>query len=202
MKRTTLLVGIMLLALFAAACSTVDFGELATLVAGAAEGGNSLGGPLGGAVADLPTPDPELATATPPPSAFSLPTLAPTLTGPLATLTAIAGLIPTQDLSATPYVIALTGRPHFVEFHARWWSTCNAMRPSVRRLEETYDSQIEFDILNVDYLSTRDLAIQYQVQFIPLIVLLDANGNLVERLEGYQTEEQLQAAVERLLSSG
>ena len=78
------------------------------------------GAPLGGAVAALPTPDPALATATPPPSAFSLPTQAPTVTGPLATLTAIAGLIPTQDLSATPYAIALTGRPHFVEFHARW----------------------------------------------------------------------------------
>lgn len=119
MKRTWLLVGITLLALLAAACSSVEFGGLATLVAGV-EGGGAPSGPLGGAVAALPTPDPEQVTATPPPSAFSLPTLAPTVTGPLATLTAIAGLIPTQDLSATPYVIALTWRPHFVEFHARW----------------------------------------------------------------------------------
>ena len=75
------------------------------------------------------------------------------------------------------------------------------MRPSVRRLEEAYAGQVEFDVLNVDYLSTRDLAMQYQVQFIPLIVLLDANGNLVARLEGYQSEEQLQAAIESLLGN-
>jgi thioredoxin-like negative regulator of GroEL len=76
------------------------------------------------------------------------------------------------------------------------------MRSSVRRLEDAYAGQVEFDLLNIDLVSTRDLAIQYQVQFIPLIVLLDANGNLVERLEGYQTEEQLQAAVARLVESG
>ena len=76
------------------------------------------------------------------------------------------------------------------------------MRPSVRRLEEAYAGQVDFDALNVDLLSTRDLAVQYQVQFIPLIVLLDANGNLVTRLEGYQSEEQLQAAVASLVAGG
>jgi hypothetical protein len=51
---------------------------------------------------------------------FVLPTEAPPVAGPLATLTAIAGLIPPQDLSATPYAIQHTGLPHLVEFQARW----------------------------------------------------------------------------------
>jgi len=76
------------------------------------------------------------------------------------------------------------------------------MRPSVRRLEETYADRVTFDILNVDLLSTRDLAYQYEVSAIPLIVLLDAEGSLVERLVGFQTEEQLQAALDRLLAGG
>jgi hypothetical protein len=114
-KRTLLLVGITLLALLAAACSTVDFDALTALIAGAPSSG-----PLSGAVAELPTPDPALATATPSSSTITLPTEAPPVSGPLATLTAIAGLVATPDFSATPYVIALTGRPHFVEFHARW----------------------------------------------------------------------------------
>jgi thioredoxin-like negative regulator of GroEL len=74
------------------------------------------------------------------------------------------------------------------------------MRPSVRRLEEAYADRVTFDILNVDLLSTRDLAYRYEVSAIPLIVLLDAEGNLVERLVGYQTEEQLQAALDRLVA--
>ncbi len=75
------------------------------------------------------------------------------------------------------------------------------MRPSVRRLQEMYADQVDFDILNVDHLSTRDLAIQYQVSAIPLVILLDADGNVVQRMEGYHTEEELIAAVERLLQS-
>ncbi|GAB4575484.1 MAG: hypothetical protein Kow0077_27240 [Anaerolineae bacterium] len=74
-------------------------------------------GPLGGQVAALPTPDPAAVTATPPPSSISFPTPA---SGPLATLTAVAGLIPTIDLNATPYEITYRGVPIFIEFQARW----------------------------------------------------------------------------------
>ncbi len=77
-------------------------------------------GPLGGAVAALPTPDPRTATPTPAPSRISFPTDAPTPIGPLATLTALAGLLPTQDAEATPYTVVLRGLPHFIEFQA-WW---------------------------------------------------------------------------------
>jgi thioredoxin-related protein len=76
------------------------------------------------------------------------------------------------------------------------------MRPSVRRLEETYAGRVDFHILDVDLLATRDLAIQYGVSAIPNIVLLDAQGNLVRQMVGYQTEEELIAAVEDLLSGG
>lgn len=73
------------------------------------------------------------------------------------------------------------------------------MRPSVRRLEEQYDGLIDFHILNVDHLSTRPLALQYQVSAIPHIVLLDAAGDQVGQMIGFQTEEELAAAVDGLL---
>lgn len=76
------------------------------------------------------------------------------------------------------------------------------MRSSVRRLEQTYADQVDFHILNVDLISTRDLAIQYQVSVIPRIVLLDAQGNVVESFIGYQEEDVLIAAVERLVAAG
>lgn len=75
------------------------------------------------------------------------------------------------------------------------------MRPSVRRLEEDYSGQVDFHILNVDLISTRDLAIQYGVSAIPHIVLLDAEGEVVQELFGYQPEEQLRAVVARLVGS-
>ncbi len=71
----------------------------------------------------------------------------------------------------------------------------------MRRLEETYAEQVDFHILNVDLLSTRELALQYGVSAIPNIVLLDAAGNLVQQMVGYQEENQLIEAVENLLEA-
>lgn len=73
------------------------------------------------------------------------------------------------------------------------------MRRSVQHFEEEYADLVNFDILNIDLLSVRPLAIEHNVSFIPLIVLLDGEGNVVMRLEGYQTEEQLRAALEALV---
>ncbi len=75
------------------------------------------------------------------------------------------------------------------------------MRPSVRRLEEDYRGQVDFHILNVDLISTRDLAVRYGVTGIPHIILLDAEGEVVQELFGYQPEERLRAALTRLVGS-
>lgn len=75
------------------------------------------------------------------------------------------------------------------------------MRPSVRRLEEAYAGQVDFHILNVDLISTRDLALRYRVSAIPHIVLLDAEGNVAQHLIGFQSEEALVAAVEQLIEA-
>ena len=115
MNKTLLLAGLALL-LSGAACLPDPISGMQTLAARLPAGE----GPLGGQVAALPTPDPQAATATPAPSIITLPTPAPTLSGLLATMTAVAGLIPTVDLHATPYVIELQGRPHLVEFQAPW----------------------------------------------------------------------------------
>lgn len=74
------------------------------------------------------------------------------------------------------------------------------MRPSVRRLEETYSDRVDFHILNTDSYSTTPLANQYQVIGIPMIVLLDANGDIFETYLGYMEEDELIAAVEALLA--
>lgn len=75
------------------------------------------------------------------------------------------------------------------------------MRPSVRRLEETYQDRIDFHILNVDHFSTTPLADQYRVAGIPTIILLDAQGDVFRAYLGYMTEEELVAAVEALIAA-
>lgn len=75
------------------------------------------------------------------------------------------------------------------------------MRPSVRRIEGQYHDQVNFHILNVDQPSTTPLAVEHQVTAIPLIVLLNADGSVYQRLVGYQTEDQLRARMEDLLAA-
>ncbi len=117
MNRILALVGAILLAL--TACTPAQVSGVQTLVAVLPEGRLAPPeGPLGGRIAALPTPLP--ATATPASSLLSFPTPPPTMVGPLATLTAIAGLLPTYDLNATPYAIENRGNPHFIEFKAGW----------------------------------------------------------------------------------
>jgi len=75
------------------------------------------------------------------------------------------------------------------------------MRPSVRRIEELYQGRIDFHALDIDLPSTRDLSRKYNVTGIPYIVLLDAQGEVFEALLGYQSEQQLIDALERLLDA-
>ncbi len=74
------------------------------------------------------------------------------------------------------------------------------MRPSVRRLEERYSSQVDFHLLNVDDPSTTALAQRYRVSGIPTIVLLHADGSTATILFGYQDERTLEEAIEALLA--
>lgn len=118
MQRFAAVLLVLMLAL--AGCAASPRAAVQTLVAALPAGDAGPGGPLGGRIAALPTPDPQAPTPTPPPSQIVFPTPAPTGSGPLAALTAVAGLLPTMDLDATPYTIAYRGVPVFIEFQARW----------------------------------------------------------------------------------
>jgi thiol-disulfide isomerase/thioredoxin len=140
-------------------------------------------------------------TTTPYASVLNTPTLSPLASGPMGTLTAIAYLFVSPTPNPEPYQIVNQGKPHFVEFGAWWCSPCNQMRPSVIRIEEQYQDRIDFHILNVDDVSTHDLAARYEVLAIPTVVLLDSEGQTVKIMVGYQTEDQLAAAVDDLLKA-
>ncbi|MCL4238160.1 MAG: redoxin domain-containing protein [Anaerolineae bacterium] len=119
--------------------------------------------------------------------------------GPKHTLTAIAGAWPTST-PLEPYQIIRSGKPHFIEFHARWCSACNAMLPAVLRLQQQYQDRVDFHILNVDSDANRALVHKYKAYGIPLTVLLDAEGYLVKSLAGQRDEAALAAAIEWLLA--
>ena len=74
------------------------------------------------------------------------------------------------------------------------------MRPSVRWLEENYHDRIDFHYLNFDDLGNAALIEKYRITGVPTVILLDADGNLVQKYVGYMTQDQLVQIVEALLA--
>ena len=74
------------------------------------------------------------------------------------------------------------------------------MRPSVRWLEEAYHDRVDFHYLNFDNPANAALIERYHVTAVPTVVLLDTNGNVVQKYVGYMDKETLIAIVEALLA--
>jgi thioredoxin-like negative regulator of GroEL len=67
-------------------------------------------------------------------------------------------------------------------------------------MQVKYGDRVTFDDINVDNRASRRLIEEYQVVAIPLVVLLDQRGMLVDRLEGYHTEQELDDALSALVA--
>jgi thioredoxin 1 len=137
-----------------------------------------------------------LVSPTPSPTA-ELPDYMQTLNAAQVGIIATFENIPTR--TPGPQSIALTGKPHYVKFYADWCGPCRMMRPAVEKMKAKYGDQVTFWDIDIDNIGSRRLNIAYRIEFIPLTMLLDADGKTAFRLEGYQTEEELDAALTALL---
>lgn len=144
------------------------------------------------------------ATPTRPRTALATPT--PSLPEPLLTLTAFNAMILGTFESrptATPGLseIVLNDKPHYIRFTAAWCQPCRQMRPAVQAMQEKYGSRVNFWDVDVDNSASRGLMRRYSVQFIPYTVLLDSRGRIFRILEGLQTRQELDIAIQALLAN-
>ncbi|MGA3164663.1 MAG: thioredoxin [Terriglobia bacterium] len=84
--------------------------------------------------------------------------------------------------------IQKSAKPVFLDFWAEWCGPCKMLTPTFARLAEKYGERVTFAKINVDELP--DLANQFAVRSIPTLVLLQ-EGNVVERLVGLRSEQEL-----------
>ena len=90
-----------------------------------------------------------------------------------------------ENLSRNPLTL--------VDFWATWCGPCRMIAPVVEELAEEI-GDVVFAKVNVD--ENPDLAIGLGIQAIPTLMLFK-NGQLVDRVIGVQTKQELKAMIDR-----
>ena len=80
-----------------------------------------------------------------------------------------------------------------VDFNATWCGPCRMLAPVLESLSEKYADRVSFYGVDVD--ESPELAMQYQVNSVPCLVLLK-NGQFVDQSIGFRPEPQLTAWID------
>jgi thioredoxin 1 len=82
-----------------------------------------------------------------------------------------------------------------VDFFATWCGPCKMMAPAVDRLAQAYEGRVKIGKLDVD--DNPEVAQKYEIQSIPTIIFFK-NGEMVDKMVGFQSEEALKNKIESL----
>ena len=74
-----------------------------------------------------------------------------------------------------------------VDFFATWCGPCQMLAPV---LEKISNENSDLNIVKVDIDESVELAIKYQVEVVPTLVIFKG-GNAVKTLEGFRSEKEL-----------
>ncbi len=96
------------------------------------------------------------------------------------------------DLNQAMQEAKATNKSIFVDFYADWCAYCKEMD------EVTYtDPQVKsklnqnYVLLKVDVDENPSISSKYQAYSLPTMIILDANGNEVKKIIGFQSPEQM-----------
>ena len=77
--------------------------------------------------------------------------------------------------------------PILVDFFATWCGPCNMLSPILENISNT---RADFNIAKVNIDELRDLAIDYEVEVVPTLLIFK-NGKVVGIIEGLVSEEEI-----------
>ena len=80
-----------------------------------------------------------------------------------------------------------------LKFYADWCGPCKMLTEVIHDAQDQINIPIEE--INID--KDNAVAIQYGIRSVPTMILLDENNNIVKRIGGVLTKEQLTEAFEQ-----
>jgi thiol-disulfide isomerase/thioredoxin len=126
-----------------------------------------------------------------------------------------------QDLNGKTVKLSdFKGKPVLIDFWATWCPPCRASIPGIEKLHKTYSGRglvvlgvsldqggwdsvksfaTEIGITYTVLKGTDDVASQYQVRTIPMLVIMNKEGKIVKRYLGVGEDDELEKDIKSVL---
>jgi thioredoxin 1 len=90
------------------------------------------------------------------------------------------------------------GKKTCIKCSAEWCSPCKALGKTLEKVEPNYPN---VNFIHIDVEESPELAQEFQIQNIPVMIFMDEDGNIVNRKVGLMPEKAIIAEIENLLKS-
>lgn len=91
------------------------------------------------------------------------------------------------------------GRPMVLDFSTSWCGWCKKMEPTIEAAQSRFAGRIEFQKLDGDDPANQELQSRYGVTGYPCFILVDSQGQFVNKVSGYKEEDAFIEQVEQLV---
>ncbi len=115
-----------------------------------------------------------------------------------------ARLSPVSAAASTTNQIELyydDGNATLIMFDATWCQYCKQQKPTVEKLAADFRGDVYVTYVDIDTSANAQLVAEYGVSAIPVIVVLDDKGRVVQQFRGVQAETVLRQAVRSALTA-
>uniref|UniRef100_A0A6M2E4M1 Putative thioredoxin-like protein n=1 Tax=Amblyomma tuberculatum TaxID=48802 RepID=A0A6M2E4M1_9ACAR len=103
-----------------------------------------------------------------------------------------------QDKEDFSSKVLQSKKPVVVNFRASWCGPCKMLTP---RLEAAVDARGEkLDLAKVDIDEQADLAMQYEVEAVPAVIMFK-NGEVTDRFLGLKDQDQIDSFLDKAVAS-